>query len=552
VRYLNENKFFGYFAKVLNSRIIILVFILSIAIIQLLSHFLLLEKDTEFLIEYLTFDDTYYYLETAWNHKTIGFPTFDGINPTNGFHLLWYLVLYSLTFLTANKIVFLRYVISTCIIFLSIPYIFFYLIARKLRFVLLAVVLSVIWFAAYVSPQNTLLGMENTLHLSVSVWVLYEIISVAVNIRNNNYAHLFRLTIALIVNAMTRVDSGLISVLIYVLIVFLLYRRSISFSVFKCAYGKALLVSLSVAVISAILQFGLYFYWNDTFIPISGIVKMSNIFASSDIGFVPELIRIFSFSLVQLPLSLVTQILICLTVTLYSLFILLRHRTQKHVAVMIAYIILLISNMGYIMYVSIFTNYVRPPWYYSPVNVFWIFSISMLLTEINTNYSSRKTWLRVSIGVLTTVFLVFLVSSGISQYFILLNKTSDYFSMFSVRYRTALWIRDNIEDDVVLASWNAGQLGYFSEHPLINLDGLINSKEYFDTVLCGNESLYQYLRQNNVKYIIDYHDPTIDKFTNRLTVYRAFKVTNSVTDFLYMWDLESIDINSDVGYYREQ
>ena len=30
---------------------------------------------------FLTNDDTYYYLETAWNARQLGFVTFDGINP---------------------------------------------------------------------------------------------------------------------------------------------------------------------------------------------------------------------------------------------------------------------------------------------------------------------------------------------------------------------------------------------------------------------------------------------------------------------------------------
>ena len=45
---------------------------------------------------FLTNDDTYYYLQTAWNARHLGFVTFDGINATNGVQFLWFSILYGL------------------------------------------------------------------------------------------------------------------------------------------------------------------------------------------------------------------------------------------------------------------------------------------------------------------------------------------------------------------------------------------------------------------------------------------------------------------------
>ncbi len=56
---------------------------------------------------FLTNDDTYYYLQTAWNARHLGFVTFDGINPTNGVQFLWFSILYGLTFLADDKSAFL-------------------------------------------------------------------------------------------------------------------------------------------------------------------------------------------------------------------------------------------------------------------------------------------------------------------------------------------------------------------------------------------------------------------------------------------------------------
>ena len=47
------------------------------------------------------------------------------------------------------------------------------------------------------------------------------------------------------------------------------------------------------------------------------------------------------------------------------------------------------------------------------------------------------------------------------------------------RIKLASWINSNISSDTVLGSYNAGTIGYFSNTSVINLDGLINGKEYY-------------------------------------------------------------------------
>ena len=42
------------------------------------------------------------------------------------------------------------------------------------------------------------------------------------------------------------------------------------------------------------------------------------------------------------------------------------------------------------------------------------------------------------------------------------------------------WIDANLPADAVLASWDAGVVGYYARRPVINLDGVANSVEYYD------------------------------------------------------------------------
>lgn len=76
---------------------------------------------------------------------------------------------------------------------------------------------------------------------------------------------------------------------------------------------------------------------------------------------------------------------------------------------------------------------------------------------------------------------------------------------------------ENLPADAVCASWNAGQLGFFSQRRVVNLDGLINSRDYYERVLRADPSaqtdvLRAYLHEEGVTCLVDYveHPITAD------------------------------------------
>ena len=46
----------------------------------------------------------------------------------------------------------------------------------------------------------------------------------------------------------------------------------------------------------------------------------------------------------------------------------------------------------------------------------------------------------------------------------------------------ALWVRENTPAGTAIASWDAGVIGYFSDRPVVNLDGVVNSFEWKDAL----------------------------------------------------------------------
>ena len=112
-----------------------------------------------------------------------------------------------------------------------------------------------------------------------------------------------------------------------------------------------------------------------------------------------------------------------------------------------------------------------------------------------------------------------------------INFTSN---LYAARYTAALWIAENSPPDTVFASWNAGQLGFFSDRTFINLDGLINNVDYYERVLRGSVPLADYLIENEVDYIVDYsiYHPIPD-----YPVVQTFPLNDETGRSIHIWQV---------------
>ena len=75
----------------------------------------------------------------------------------------------------------------------------------------------------------------------------------------------------------------------------------------------------------------------------------------------------------------------------------------------------------------------------------------------------------------------------------------------NVRTELIRWIDANLPAGQPIASWNAGQFGYFLERPVVNVDGLVNDAEFFHS-LRSQEPLAQYLSRQGIRFVVDYND----------------------------------------------
>jgi hypothetical protein len=66
------------------------------------------------------------------------------------------------------------------------------------------------------------------------------------------------------------------------------------------------------------------------------------------------------------------------------------------------------------------------------------------------------------------------------------------------------WISDNLPEDAVVASWDAGALGSFTDQPVVNLDGVVNSDAFADAMDEGRGG--EFLRHAGVTHIANHGD----------------------------------------------
>jgi hypothetical protein len=95
----------------------------------------------------------------------------------------------------------------------------------------------------------------------------------------------------------------------------------------------------------------------------------------------------------------------------------------------------------------------------------------------------------------------------------------------TTRYEVARWMTETLEEDAIVGSFNAGQLGYFTDRPVVNLDGLINHVSYFETVIRPESpaALADYLDRVGVDYVVDYtFGPWRDVIEQKFATVREF------------------------------
>jgi len=485
-------------------------FIIAIlAAVQFIIQVSLLTKGVGYAAVSLLVDDTYYYLQSAWNAKMLGFVTFDGLHATNGVQLLWFVIIFLLAMLAKTKAILLFTTLAVSFLLNGLCYLFILKIGAVLKQPILALFMASFWALQSLPFRIYSMGMENSLHALVFWCVAWQSVEFLIRAQNKDKPNFLGLTVVLILNAWTRLDSALLSAILFTFCVGMLaYPYRHNWKLLFQTHGKAIAGSSFLAGFGLIAQLAAFRFMGDSFLPVSALIKTSAGGRGSDLEPVNKLIDVF-----QLGMPAILQgrfppvVLVLLGISGILLVILARLVIRVHTDEIRAFLNLwscfLVGEIIYYLYVSLSGVKYMPYfiWYRSPSFIFWIITGSLIALFtfvharlINNSINIHK-WVPVGFS-----FVIFAVA--LYMFVRSVNFTSE---LYAARYDAALWIAENSPADTVFASWNAGQLGFFSNRTVINLDGLINNMDYYERVLQGPLPLVDYLFENNVDYIVDYN-----------------------------------------------
>ncbi len=546
----------------MNRLKIVPTLLICLAALQFLIHLSLLLRGTEFLISRVCLDDTFYYVQTAWNVRVYGFPTFDGIHSTNGVQFLWFWMLASLAFIMPDRYSLLYVALFLCAILNQVGYLALWKIAKKTRRPIFIIVMACAWFFLNTRFPYYLNAMENSLH-AACFWILLCSLMAALEAMQAERVitkGIIIATLASVLVVWARLDSVIYAGVLYLYLLWEVMRRAR----YRSVTLKLMAALLPLILFASGILFMGYYLMGGSFIPVSGLVKSDHfsldgqtihwlgksIVRGFRLTFPVEIWRYFLRQPDNIfpPLARETMIgigtMIALVICIPVVWFIKRDPLQiggnegkdgqgNYDTFRNLYGALIVASVLYIIYYSSSgINSTYAVWYLSPFFITciatgawiveWVISKLVRIVDIRVGY-----YIVAAMGIAC-------LSLTFACLYHLVGEPYDSEEPYT-RVAVTTWMKETLSDQVICAAWNAGGLCFLSDRRVINLDGLINNTEYYREVLAFSkispekqvDKLIQYLDKNRVEYVIDNRDFVPDGIKARYRLAKRFPISES-------------------------
>lgn len=525
-----------------------------IGVSSLLLNLILVFGPMDKLANYATIDDTYYYIKSAQSWYYLGYPSFDGVEITNGLQPLWQFGVMPAILATNDLDIICRLVILSCVLLNLVSAAMIVVICAQLGSLRTANYAVSLWFLYMMVPSSAT-GMENAMHgvlytimiyLSLKGWYDHEW-----SLKNSTAA---LLGTSMFLMGMGRLDSGLICVFIFTAFAY------------RYLYHRRYLPLFIMFVLPAV-GLGIYLVLNQVYMgsatPISG--KTKALWAKQYIEFTGlSTIKVLIISAIDSVKVLVNAVLSSGGAGLYLHGGTLRHPvlTGAHASGLLLILALtfwsllrqrrilapvILISIAFLAHTYFLNWYLFDGgsryWYYHPLRITLVILLGIGFVAL-TELSPKATRF-------AAVAIIFF-SAGwlVTQRTVMLNQPIPT-SESNERRMITDWLNKEapMPEGSKIGSWNSGHLGYYTtKHQVVNLDGLVQSRAFFDEVVKGGR-LKDYMRRRNIRYIVDNatmrsKDPTLFYGVipySQMTILRKDKL-NLVAD-VSKW-LESEDYNT--------
>lgn len=472
----------------------------------------------------LVMDDVYYYFQVARNLALNGRATFDGLHTTSGIQLLWGLLLWLVALVNSDKVGFIRAVLVLSTLLNGIAGLALWRLGRDLYSGEVGDLAALFWSGFMVALSPMMIGLEYPLHMLTAVaitavcwWMFVERQAAPALLR------LLLLGVLLTVNYWVRLDSALISLLIWWGVGVLLFRRRTSARSF--AAGMAALTL--PPVLGAVVYVATCWRLARTVVPVSGMVKRyyatqhfrGYSWRTSLAGHVFWWVRIESRALLDVfyssllaghrplgepvPLVALGLILLATATTVRRLVIGDTDDPRRRRAAVFLGLLWLLGSLHAALVVTTIGHFSDVTQHYYA----WLWIACCLWTALMVqSFLSRLS----SPGVQRQAVIVGLVAflalhawDGLGRFVVYSSP-----NLHNRRLPVMKWIAEHLPPDARIGAWNAGQLGYFCDRTIVNLDGLANDRHYLRYLLRGTP-IRDYLAAEHIDYLIDVNEPDL-------------------------------------------
>lgn len=472
----------------------------------------------QFVIDHFYYEDFFYYLKVAENIVLGQGSSLDGEATTNGFHPLWMLAIILIQAITNPDLAVHITLSLAALLHLGQVYLLFYILEQSANKVI-AHFAAIFYLFNYRIIACNLCGLETPLVAFFILGIIYFLIKYHHLTTSTSWA--IKLGIFLGFAILSRFD---ILMLIGIILAWILID-----SRFGKYYQQRISTAFIVGIFSGLILLP-WFIWS--------VINSATLLPNSNAA-----LKVWAFSGINLQQVGVDSVLSLLirkifttawwlsdTANLLGLWPIVLPTAYKSWPALLVFIVFIIIAWGlwlirssqyttfrsvllvyataHFSYYSLFANaQVR---YLIPFVIIIMVLAAMLIAELLQRINTQKVK-RMALF----FYFVILTNSLLAGWFAWQQHqgaTRTHIEHADL-YQTANWIRNHLPENIIIGSWNAGILSYYSQRTVVNLDGVMNDAAI---EVLKQKKLSSYIEHRHISFLIDL-ESEINKFMNRFS-----------------------------------